>query len=182
MKLLGELASEVRGLSLAAYKAKFPAPALLLQAATLASSEKIDTPTEGDDGGITMKSKAVDPIQLAAQAATDVNAALVFFLAKSGRNPFSSMITIGRARNNDVLIESGLVSKLHAYVLTRPDGLFIFDQGSTNGTKVDGVMLKKGEGGQLRDGCTIELAPNIALRYHTVETLFSLIRQRSPAR
>ena len=39
---------------------------------------------------------------------------VVIPLEKRGGNPFANMITIGRARNNDVVLKASEVSKFHA--------------------------------------------------------------------
>ena len=61
--------------------------------------------------------------------------ALVLPVSKSSRNPFSNLITLGRARNNDLILSSPSVSKVHAWFLDGgPSGWFLQDNGSTNGT------------------------------------------------
>jgi len=62
-------------------------------------------------------------------------AAYLVPLVKSDRNPFERLITLGRARNNDVILQSSSVSKVHAWFSTEgPTGWVIQDNGSTNGT------------------------------------------------
>ena len=75
-------------------------------------------------------------------------------IEKSKRNPFSSMITIGRARNNDVVLPYGGVSKLHAW-LTPVDAsgsAEIVDVGSSYGTTVNRRSLKVRSRQALRPG------------------------------
>ena len=55
---------------------------------------------------------------------------------------FPSMITIGRTRNNDVLVEDTLVSKFHAFLRTGRDRWELVDAGSRNGTFVGGRRLE----------------------------------------
>ncbi len=77
-------------------------------------------------------------------------------LVKSDRNAFGSKITVGRSRNNDVVIRAGLVSKLHAAF--HPDGrdrCGLQDMGSLNGTVVNGKRLAKKEQARLENGDTI---------------------------
>ena len=68
---------------------------------------------------------------------------------RQGINPYTSMITLGRARNNDVPITDISVSKLHAWVRRGDSGLFnsgdfsITDAGSRNGTFVNGVAVSR---------------------------------------
>ncbi len=64
-------------------------------------------------------------------------------LRKSNRNAYSSRITVGRARNNDVIIRSPKISKLHASFL--PDSNLnykIQDMSSLNGTVLNGKRIK----------------------------------------
>jgi hypothetical protein len=59
---------------------------------------------------------------------------------------FASMITVGRTKNNDVVLADTLISKLHAYFQIQGRKLALVDAGSANGTRVDGVLLPpKGE-------------------------------------
>ncbi len=73
-------------------------------------------------------------------------------LLKSDRNVFSSKITVGRAKNNDIIIRAGKISKLHAAFLIEDNESFgIKDMGSTNGTKVNHVLLTENESATLKD-------------------------------
>jgi len=58
----------------------------------------------------------------------------VISLIKSNRNPFSGMITVGRARNNDVCINSVQVSKIHCFLHQKDEAWWLEDNTSTNGT------------------------------------------------
>ena len=68
---------------------------------------------------------------------------------REGVNPYTSMITLGRARNNDVPITDISVSKLHAWIRRGDNGAFthgdfsITDAGSRNGTFVNGVAVSR---------------------------------------
>ncbi len=64
-------------------------------------------------------------------------------LKKSNRNAYASKITVGRARNNDVIIRSPKISKLHASFL--PDSKLnykIQDMASLNGSVLNGQRIK----------------------------------------
>jgi FHA domain len=56
-------------------------------------------------------------------------------------NAFGMMITVGRAKNNDVVVNDGRVSKFHAYFRQLGDRWTVTDANSTNGTKVDGLVV-----------------------------------------
>lgn len=56
---------------------------------------------------------------------------------------FPSMITIGRTKNNDVVLADPLVSKFHAYFRQLDGGWLLADAGSVNGTRVGDVELPR---------------------------------------
>src|SRR5262249_14649624 len=63
-------------------------------------------------------------------------------LVASERSPFADVVSIGRASENDVVLEHATVSKIHAIVGEDGPGVFwIADQGSRNGTYVGGARL-----------------------------------------
>ena len=71
----------------------------------------------------------------------------VFALVKGSRNPWPERISIGRARNNDVVLPDQSVSKLHAHFVPNPAGgpMALVDAGSRNGTRVNDTKLASGE-------------------------------------
>jgi hypothetical protein len=73
---------------------------------------------------------------------------LGFFLEPiAGRWPgeFGDVVTVGRARGNDIYIADPTVSKLHAYFRRDEEGvIWLFDPGSRNGTFVGSVRMRMG--------------------------------------
>jgi transcriptional regulator with GAF, ATPase, and Fis domain len=74
----------------------------------------------------------------------------------------SSMVAqravIGSAKGVDVFVADPTVSKLHADVEPREDGIWIRDLGSKNGTYIEGILVREGcvpEGGSVRVGSTL---------------------------
>jgi len=63
----------------------------------------------------------------------------------------------------DVLLVDGTVSRKHAVITVTEDGVTVTDQGSTNGTRVDGVGLKAGTPQPVRAGATLQFGA-VALR------------------
>lgn len=57
-------------------------------------------------------------------------------------NPFGSMITIGRAPNNDIVLPAPSISKFHAFLREEAGSLFLVDANSSNGTYLNGVQLE----------------------------------------
>jgi hypothetical protein len=56
---------------------------------------------------------------------------------------FPSMITVGRTKNNDVVLADPLVSKFHAYFRQLDGAWLLADAGSVNGTRIGDVELPK---------------------------------------
>jgi hypothetical protein len=54
---------------------------------------------------------------------------------------FPHMITVGRTRNNDVVLEDVLISKFHAFFRHKDGAWELTDAGSANGTRVGDAAL-----------------------------------------
>lgn len=66
-----------------------------------------------------------------------------------------SVISVGRAIDNDIRVQGTLVSRRHCRIETGPDGLWVIDLGSSNGTQLNGQPIKRSllkPGDQLRVG------------------------------
>jgi hypothetical protein len=62
------------------------------------------------------------------------------------RDPYeidSAAVTVGRGNANDIALDDEFASTQHARVESRPDGVWLEDIGSTNGTAVNGVLIEK---------------------------------------
>ncbi len=66
----------------------------------------------------------------------------------------STLLTIGRGLNNDIIIEDTRVSRNHAQLRYKSRHFWIADLGSTNGTFVNGERVSEAD---LRDGDVISL-------------------------
>jgi hypothetical protein len=102
-------------------------------------------------------------------------ASTIFFVEKSNRNPFGSMITVGRATNNDVVLPLRTISKMHSYFMQTGAGWKITDQHSANGTFVDALKLPDGQGALLSDGARIGFGNEAQCRFYTPSGLWKLI-------
>jgi hypothetical protein len=95
------------------------------------------------------------------QASTAGSSSLfVMPVAKSSRNTFHAMVTVGRASNNDLVIPHGSVSKFHAFFRPDPcaERYTIVDAGSSFGTMVNGKEADKGKGSVVESGDTVQFA------------------------
>lgn len=56
--------------------------------------------------------------------------------------PSAGGITVGRSEQSDIVLDDGSVSRCHARFERRVDGWWVVDQGSVNGTLVDGAQVR----------------------------------------
>ena len=73
-------------------------------------------------------------------------------------------LTIGRVQGNDIVLKDMTVSRLHAAIAVKGQNLFIFDQGSKNGTIVNATKVTSAE---LYDGDIVRIGKNYTLRVST---------------
>jgi pSer/pThr/pTyr-binding forkhead associated (FHA) protein len=111
------------------------------------------------------------------QAAEQARSRAVVLLAKSERSPYSTYISLGRARNCDVVLRDASVSKLHALFFVRAAKWHVVDRGSANGTAVNGATL-------MRDEPT-RIGPGDRMTFGLLQCLFAdgeiLFRELGPA-
>lgn len=92
---------------------------------------------------------------------------------RDGANAFSSMVTFGRAGNNDLVFEHDRVSKFHGYFREVDGKWLVCDATSQNGTTVDGLEVPKGDksGTPLKSGTLISLGDYVELTFYLPEAL-----------
>jgi hypothetical protein len=78
----------------------------------------------------------------------------------TGRSPYPSMITVGRTRNNDVVLNDVVVSKFHAFFKEENGKLLLLDADSRNGTFIDGTPVPKNKA-----GAAIVAAPGSKIKF-----------------
>lgn len=132
-------------------------------------------PTPGSSTSPTVHGNASSREELAVTPSS-----AIFFLEKSNRNPFGSMITVGRATNNDVVLPLRTISKMHAYLMQTGAGWKITDQHSANGTFVDGLKLPDGQGALLADAAKIGFGNEAQCRFYTPPGLWKLVEAYRP--
>ena len=66
-------------------------------------------------------------------------------------------ITIGRESDNDVVVDNKLASRHHAMIQKIKDAYFLRDEGSTNGTFINGVKIPKEKYVKLNPGDKITI-------------------------
>ena len=77
--------------------------------------------------------------------------------------------TVGRAPGNDVLLSEGSVSRSHARIVVRPEGVWIEDLGSTSGTFVNSQRVSGST--WLQTGDTVQIGGSVILGVQIATTM-----------
>jgi len=104
----------------------------------------------------------------------------IAFLRKSNRNPFKDFITIGRAANNDVVLNKATISKAHAFLVQKGLMWQITDQKSSNSTYVDGNKLEPLQPYHLHDNSVIRFGFEVQASFYSPNGLWSYIQIYQP--
>ncbi len=91
--------------------------------------------------------------------------------------PVMGTLRLGRAPESDVLVPDDLVSRQHARVWPAGDQLLAQDDGSSNGTYINGQRLPAGQASQLKLGDTLRVGQTT----FTVVASTALATARAPA-
>ena len=101
-------------------------------------------------------------------------------LVKAPGNPYSDRISVGRARNCDVVLRNPSVSKLHSHIRKEPGGGWtIIDQNSHNGTAVDGIRVQPGKPIPIKLGEQVTFG-GMTVRIVDAHQLQQVLQGRSP--
>ncbi len=76
----------------------------------------------------------------------DIPAKLILIQPEGPEQEFElskSSITLGRAMTNDIILGDARVSRSHARIEVAPSGYMLFDLGSSNGTRLNGMRIEK---------------------------------------
>lgn len=102
--------------------------------------------------------KAGNPNPVRARTATGERV-LVFPIVRAA-NSTREEVTIGRGDGNDIMLRDETVADLHAVLIPAGSGYCVQDEGSRNGTAVEGIPVAargKGPPTELRLGQTVKL-------------------------
>ena len=142
---LYDLAKELREHWVGAFRERYTCPFLIL-------TYDPQVPT-GEIEVLTAKTSSYDVLQATRRPVEHTKGMRVAAVYRSDRNLFESKITVGRAKNNDIIIRERKISKLHSQIIPAEDGGHqLVDMGSSNGTVVNGIKLKKGKSHRLKSG------------------------------
>ncbi|WP_236644235.1 FHA domain-containing protein [Sorangium cellulosum] len=103
----------------------------------------------------------------------------VFEVAKAKGNPYPDQISVGRTRNCDVVLRHPSVSKLHAHFRQNAQGqLVLIDNGSQNGTRVNGKLLSENEPAEVAVGDVIQFG-RLTASLLDAARLFDVVREQA---
>jgi hypothetical protein len=140
-----ELASEYRRLGKEKFRRTYGHPFLVMKKMPETDSDWLDLKTE--ESLVTRpKNKNGEPSERSAIP-----------LKKTRRNAYKSKITVGRARNNDIVLRASKISKVHAAFIPVENGYELVDMGSANGTVLNDVRISRNEPVPLKSGDRINL-------------------------
>jgi pSer/pThr/pTyr-binding forkhead associated (FHA) protein len=151
----------LKGLTKNAFTTRFPHPFLV--------EEKLVEAQEQDEPAFATFQATAAELESLLNKELPAAKVQVFPLTKRSSGKFEGMINIGRSMNNDVVLASGAVSKLHAYVRYSPSeqAFFLTDAKSTNGTFINGKRLEPQEKQRLYDGDCVLFTPQFRFRFYT---------------
>lgn len=98
------------------------------------------------------------------------------FLVKSERNPFGTLISVGRSPQNDICLTHPSISKIHATFARVGDTWKVSDRTATHGLFVDRLELPPGESAELEDGTLLSFGTDVEATFHTPAGLFDYLR------
>ena len=165
--LLSQFIKENIGFSQDQFKILYDHPFLIL--------DNIDQEEELDSAFHTMR--GADEAQPVLKPPTHNLDTLIVPVQKVGDRHHFNMVTLGRSRNNDLVLGHKSISKAHAIFKSTftGDGYQITDVGSMNGTKVNGRLLLKDTPKTLEPGDVLEFGDSYIAVFHTNQSLYLTI-------
>lgn len=96
-------------------------------------------------------------------------------LAKTDRNPWGDRILVGRAKNNDIVLQNQSVSKVHAHFAKNGPRYTLAAYETLNPTIINGTTLApNGPPGELPDGASLQFG-NVHAYFYESATMFALL-------
>ena len=122
--------------------------------------------------------RAPDPRQSRPDSTAPARLLLVYPVRTTGRSPFPRIITVGRTKNNDIVLADISISKFHAFFKEEAGQFFLTDGESRNGTFLDGEpapTAKQGKPLAVKLGAKLKFG-GLELRFVDAAELRTLVR------
>ena len=119
--------------------------------------------------------QVVDPGSLKRSMVRRLQNIEVLPVVKAAGNPYPDRVSVGRARNCDLVMRDPSVSKLHAHFRIGGPKLELVDIDSQNGTRVNGRALPPHQPASVANGDTI-LFGSVAAKLVDAAALYDLLR------
>ena len=167
---LRDLAKRAKGLDVAAFEKTYNVPALLVVPPDPGQLLEEAAAESGEEGF------GFNTVRLSGAGAAARFEGRVLFLEKSTRNPFGYMISLGRAANNDVVLNVEAVSKMHGTFTKVGNDWTYADHNSTNGSFLNGTQLKPQDKQKIRSGDKLRFGRKLTAIYLDPRGLFERVR------
>jgi len=119
--------------------------------------------------------QVVDPVSLKRSTVRRPQNIEVLPVVKAPGNPYPDRVSVGRARNCDIVMRDPSVSKLHAHFRVGGGKLELVDIDSQNGTRVNGRPLAPHQPASVANGDTV-LFGSVACKLLDAAALYDLLR------
>ena len=127
------------------------------------------------DEEVGFSTQVVDPVSLRRSTVRRPQNIEVLPVVKAPGNPYPDRVSVGRARNCDIVMRDPSVSKLHAHFRVGGGKLELVDIDSQNGTRVNGRALAPHQPAQISTGDTV-LFGSVACKLVDAAALYDLLR------
>lgn len=174
---ISSLLAEVESLSKAQFAEKYPHPWLLSEAPRIRpiSASRLEIASPATAIASDTSTRVVRSMPAADEVRSQPERFIVTPVVKTERNPWLDRIMVGRAKNNDVVLDNQSVSKAQAYFTRGSAKLLLAAYQTVNPTLLNGVALVPNAAGMpVPDGAELQFA-NISCRYVETESLYALL-------
>ena len=127
------------------------------------------------DEQVGFATQVVDPVSLRRSAGRRASNLEVLPVVKAAGNPYPERVSVGRARNCDIVMRDPSVSKLHAHFRIGGPKLELVDIDSQNGTRLNGKPLPPHQPAAVSPGDTL-LFGSVACKLVDAAALYDLLR------
>ncbi|MEZ6183521.1 MAG: FHA domain-containing protein [Planctomycetota bacterium] len=106
---------------------------------------------------------------------------LAYRVCPADRERNDGAVTLGRKQHQDIVVNDGMVSSLHAQFTLEFDAnderqFFFEDLGSSNGSWINGEKVEPNQPRQIQNKDTLRLGPNVVLKFYTSPGIYLFLK------